>query len=126
MVVTHEDVRRAVNEVIDPCSVRSGVAAGLVDMGLVSDVAVQGEAETGYRVSLSVGVTEPGCFMLGPFATSARERLLELPGVVDVSVSLRAWTSWSEEDMSESYRQRLTAERQVRRSLTLTLLEKDA
>ena len=106
-----QDVLRVLNEIVDPCSVRAGAPAGLVDMGLVGDIDIRPTSPGRCVVAVQVGVTEPGCFMIGPFAVEARERLLRLPDVDDVEVGFRAWTGWTEDDMTSEYRLHLTAVR---------------
>jgi metal-sulfur cluster biosynthetic enzyme len=118
-VVDERTVLDALNEIIDPCSVRSGVPAGLVDMGLVGDVRVTASTAGACSVSVGVGVTEPGCFMIGPFVTSARERLLQIPGVTDATVTIRSSALWSEDDMRPDYRDRLHRERSRRSGLAV-------
>jgi metal-sulfur cluster biosynthetic enzyme len=110
-----ESVLLILNSIVDPCSLRSGVPAGLVDMGLVRDVRVQGGCGAPNTVSLRVGVTEPGCFMAAPFATEARERLLAVDNIDEVDIALIPWSDWSEEDLAPDYRRRLEAARAQRK-----------
>jgi metal-sulfur cluster biosynthetic enzyme len=70
-------VRATLNEIVDPCSAAAGAPAGLDDMGLVRSVEVA-ERDGRVTVSVRIGVTEPGCFMIYPFAREARQRLGEL------------------------------------------------
>ena len=116
-----DSVIRILNSIIDPCSLRSGVPAGLVDMGLVRDVRVHGGFGEPCTVSFSIGVTEPGCFMAAPFATEARERLLSLDGIDAVDINLIPWSDWTEQDMAPDYRLRLEAVRAQRRVVTAEL-----
>jgi metal-sulfur cluster biosynthetic enzyme len=116
-----ESVLRVLNSIIDPCSLRSGVPAGLVDMGLVRDVCVHGTDGEPRNVSFSIGVTEPGCFMAAPFATEARERLLSLDGIDSVDVTLIPWSDWTEHDMAQEYRLRLEEVRSKRRATVETV-----
>lgn len=106
-----QDVLRALNEIVDPCSVRTGAPAGLVDMGLVGDIDIRPTSPGRCVVAVQIGVTEPGCFMIGPFAVEARERLRRLPDVDDVEVGFRTSTGWTEDDMTSEYRLRLAAVR---------------
>jgi metal-sulfur cluster biosynthetic enzyme len=110
-----EAVLQVLNGIIDPCSIRSGVPAGLVDMGLIRDVRIQGGSGVPCTVSLGVGVTEPGCFMAAPFATEARERLMSVESIDEVDISLIPWSDWSEQELAPDYRRRLVAARAQRR-----------
>lgn len=107
-----QDVLSALNEIVDPCSVRAGAPAGLVDMGPVGDIDIRPTSPGRCVVAVQVGVTEPGCFMIGPFAVEARERLLRLPDVDEVEVGYQTLTKWTEADMAPEYRLRLAAVRQ--------------
>jgi metal-sulfur cluster biosynthetic enzyme len=105
------DVRAALNEIVDPCSVAVGAPAGMDDMGLIRDVAV----EDG-RVTVSIGLTEPMCLMGPAFVRSAEERLSALEGVGDVEVSLSSGLDWTPARMSASYAERLELVRAARRA----------
>jgi metal-sulfur cluster biosynthetic enzyme len=107
-------VRAMLNEIVDPCSAAAGSPAGLVDMGLVRHVDVQ-HAPEGARVTVTIGLTEPACWMGFPFAKQATERLRALPGVSEVDVRLDPTADWSPSSMSPEYRQRLARDRLVRR-----------
>jgi metal-sulfur cluster biosynthetic enzyme len=102
-------VRAALNEIIDPCSRAAGEPAGLVDMGLVRRVEVQGA-----RVEVTLALTEPTCLMGFPFVRSARERLSALPGVEQVDVSLDPSFEWTPADLSPAYAARLARRRASR------------
>ncbi|WP_425826316.1 metal-sulfur cluster assembly factor [Streptomyces fractus] len=120
MTATEADVRAALNEIIDPCSITAGVPAGLVDMGLVRDIRVDDEPSGGTRIAVTVGVTEPSCLLIGSFASEAEARLAALPDVRAVEVSLDEGLDWSEERLAPEYRQRLTEHRAgARRRLPL-------
>lgn len=108
--MTRDDVLAALNEIRDPCSCSAGVPAGLVDMGLVRDVGLTA-SQDGTRVRVKIGVTEPSCLMIAPFANEARKRLRALPGVAEVEVELAHELNWSPADMTPEYRERLRAHR---------------
>jgi metal-sulfur cluster biosynthetic enzyme len=118
-VTTADEVRNVLNGIIDPCSTTAGVPAGLADMGLVSGIAVTG-VPGAERVCVTVGVTEPSCLMLGSFAAEARARLLALPGVEEVDLTLDSGFTWTEERLQPDYRRRLAEGRtsaRLRRAL---------
>lgn len=110
-----EDVRSALNVIIDPCSVAAGVPGGLGDMGLIRYVEVKSDVLT-----VHIAITSQGCMMGPSFVASAREVLTKIPGVGQVDVILSDWAEWSEDAMSTDYRDRLAQARmQQRRRLTL-------
>ncbi|MDQ3728546.1 MAG: iron-sulfur cluster assembly protein [Actinomycetota bacterium] len=112
--MTEAEVRAALNTVIDPCSAVAGAPAGIVEMGLVRDLAIVDEG-AGVAVCLSIGVTEPGCMMGASFASSARERLEALPGISSVDVQLDHKMDWSPGDLDPGYAARLAQVRQAKR-----------
>lgn len=110
---TEQEIRAALNRVIDPCSVAAGCTAGLDDMGLVREVALR-ETAAGTHVEVVIAVTEYGCLMGAPFATESYKALCDLPGVADVEVRLDSRFDWDPLDMSEAYRARLQRHREGR------------
>ncbi|MPQ97436.1 DUF59 domain-containing protein [Modestobacter sp. I12A-02628] len=127
-MIGEAEVRTVLNEIVDPCSVTAGVPAGLCDMGLIRAVHVSGPPGR-QRVALTVGVTEPGCFMIGPFAAEARARLLGLAGVEEVQLELDNGYDWTESMMAPDYLARLTEHREresARRSLPLHVVRREA
>lgn len=106
-MTTEGEVREALNGIVDPCSTAAGVPAGLCDMGLVHAV----DVDPGGRVSVRLGVTEPGCFMIGSFAAEARIRLLALGDVTAVELELDEGFDWTEDSMDPAYRKRLVEHR---------------
>lgn len=108
--LTEQQVRDALNTVVDPCSAAIGVPAGINEMGLVRHVEVRPT-----RLLVQIAITDPGC-VLGPsFVASARECLSVLAGSRSLDIVLSDWALWSEEDMSPEYRDRLESARSERR-----------
>jgi metal-sulfur cluster biosynthetic enzyme len=104
----------AINRVTDPCSEVAGVPAGLVDMGLVSSLALTPAADDqGMRfdIDLRIGLTEPSCLMGASFLPRLREALTAMEEVHHVHVGLDPDYVWSAASMSASLRERL-AQRQ--------------
>jgi len=112
-MIAETDIRRALNQVIDPCSVAAGCAAGLDDMGLVRSVSLHDES-AGTHVEVIIAVTEYGCLMGAPFATEAYKALCALPGVAHVEVLLDDRFDWVPEDMTHAYQSRLQEHRSRR------------
>ncbi|WP_033328405.1 metal-sulfur cluster assembly factor [Streptomyces yerevanensis] len=118
--VTEDRVREVLNGIVDPCSITAGVPAGMDDMGLISDIQVRDDEAGGRRVSVTFGLTDPTCMLLGSFANEARERLAGLPGVTGVDVTLDHDMEWTPDMLAPHYQERLAEHRaQRRRSLPL-------
>ncbi|GHB59538.1 hypothetical protein GCM10010306_061320 [Streptomyces umbrinus] len=113
--VTEDRVREVLNTIVDPCSLTAGVPAGMDDMGLITGIQVGDDGTGGRLISVTFGLTDPTCMLLGSFANEARERLSELPGVTGVDVTLDHELEWTEDRFAPHYRQRLTEHRERRR-----------
>jgi metal-sulfur cluster biosynthetic enzyme len=111
------DIRAAVmaclENIVDPCSVASGVPAGLVSMGLVGLVTVA-EGAGGATVGVTLYITEPGCLMGSLFELTARRALKEIPGVAEVEVAMDYTHVWGPEQMAPEYRKHLAQVRACR------------
>ena len=97
----------SLNEILDPCSVATGVKAGLVDLGLIRTLLFEPLKAGGYRAVTQVTVTHPFCTMAAVFLKEVRSHLLALDGVEDVEATLDEKTMWTPEMMSPEYRKRL-------------------
>jgi metal-sulfur cluster biosynthetic enzyme len=97
-----EQVLQAINEVIDPCSAGIASPTGLLDMGLVERVVIDGS-----RVSIVLTTTAPQCMFVGSFETEAQGRVAALPWVENVEVQTDYTVDWDESRMSELARRRL-------------------
>ena len=111
-MIAERDVRAALNEIVDPCSVAAGEPAGLADMGLVRRIEVC-PGQEGAHVEVVLALTEPTCLMGFPFVRSARERVAALPGVEAVEVSLDPDFEWTPSEMSPEYAERLARRRRA-------------
>jgi metal-sulfur cluster biosynthetic enzyme len=107
-------VSAALQQVLDPCSVGRGVPAGLVDMGMVKQVAVS-SAPDGRRVlTVELRITSPACTFQPYFEQQVRERLStidELDELDEVRIEWNADFDWSDDDMSPALKQRLRDKR---------------
>jgi metal-sulfur cluster biosynthetic enzyme len=103
-----DTVRAAVNEVIDPCSRAAGVPAGLVDMGMITDIGVV-DGPDGAAVSVTIQMTEPTCIMGHAFIPAVRDRVRQLAGVGAVDVRLDLSFGWDPSRLDPGYRERLDA-----------------
>ena len=95
------------NEIVDPCSVTAGAAAGLVDMGLVRSVEFQTLPSGGFRALVQISITHPFCMMAGVFLNEVRARLLTIAGIEEVDATVDGDTMWTPQLMTAEYRLRL-------------------
>ena len=109
-MVTKEQVEAALNSVTDPCSLVAGVRAGLVDMGLVTGIALD-ETPGRTTVRVRIGLTEPSCLMGHAFVPQATQALRDLSGGAEVEVKLDPTLDWDESKLTPAYRARLQAHR---------------
>jgi metal-sulfur cluster biosynthetic enzyme len=112
MRAVEELVMSALEQVIDPCSVTAGAPLSVVDMGLVSNLAV---GEDG-RVTLSMRATSAMCTMIAGIMKDAEDRLARVEGVTQVEVTLHGGAIWTEADMTEKGRRALAARRERSRT----------
>lgn len=114
--VAVDTIWKVLESIIDPCSRAVGAPSGLVSMGLVLEVSVEG-APGAAIVNVRLGITEPGCMMQGIFSATADREIRALPGVAEVDVHIDHEYVWSPVDMAAEYRDRLSevrTERQLR------------
>jgi metal-sulfur cluster biosynthetic enzyme len=100
-----QEIRERLNEIQDPCSVAAGTATGLVDMGLVEEVAVSAHGD----VRVNLRLTSPTCNMLGYMAEEANAKVRELSGVRSVEVVADQGLDWSPSMMSPEAQERRRA-----------------
>ena len=89
--VTVDDVREALENVIDP-----ELGLDFVELGLVYDIAVEGE-----EASITFTLTSPGC-PIGPQVSEQMEEYVgELEGISKVNTKMVFSPAWTPELMSE-------------------------
>ena len=96
--VSVDEVRAALAEVIDP-----ELPVGIVDLGLVRSIAVQGAT-----VSVGITFTSIACPCTDVLCEDVEARLRRLDGVAHVEVE-EVFEAWSREDMTEDGRLALLA-----------------
>ena len=96
-----ESAWAAVNEVIDPCSRFNGSHLGLVDLGMVKDVTVDGRSAT-----VTLLLDDPVCIYTFVIQKEIREALGQR-GIDDVEIRICADELWTAERLSEVARMRL-------------------
>ncbi len=80
--ISEADVLGALRPIVDPDFGKS-----IVDLGFVKDVRIDGP-----RISFVIELTTPACPVKAEFEKAARERVLALPGVENVDVTMTANT----------------------------------
>jgi metal-sulfur cluster biosynthetic enzyme len=103
-------VRKALAEVIDPCSVRNRTPLNLVEMGLVDHIECQDKG----RVRILLLLTDPTCVFFFDMATEIKARVSQLAGVCDVEVAIVSDRWWEADRLSAGARARLPLMRAAR------------
>jgi metal-sulfur cluster biosynthetic enzyme len=96
-LVSEEEVREALREVIDP-----ELGINIVDLGLVYEVEVDDD-----RVEVLMTLTTPGCPFGSIFDEMVRQEVGAVEGVNEVNVELTFEPSWTPEEMTEEARNEL-------------------
>lgn len=97
-----ERIGALLDEIHDPCSVATGDALGLDEMGLVRAVEVGDDGD----VHVHIRLTSPTCVMVGFLRTEIHDRVALLPGVRSVEVDFDGGFDWGPELMSAAVRRR--------------------
>ena len=105
-------ISKALQGVLDPCSVGRGVPAGLVDMGMVKGVGLSSTPDGRCTVTVELRITSPACTFQPYFEREVRDRLAEVAEIDEVRIEWNADFDWSDDDMSEALQQRLREKRQ--------------
>lgn len=99
---TPDAVREALRNVVDPCSIATGVPICLEDMGLLKSVTVD---ESTARVELIV--TSPLCLQIGLITKQIKITAGDVPGVKDVEVEVDTAAEWWPEMIADDAQRRL-------------------
>lgn len=84
------------------------IPVNIVDLGLVYSLDVQPRPETGgYKVTMQMTLTAPGCGMGPAIAEDAKSKLLLVPGVDDAEVNLVWEPAWNQGMISEEGKMKL-------------------
>jgi metal-sulfur cluster biosynthetic enzyme len=104
------ELRRLLNEIVDPCSHAATMPIGLVDMGIVQQV----EFEDG-TARIGLLPTFPGCRFVPIFEEEIDRRVAAVPWVRRVVVNVAAPDEiWDESRMTEAGRVSLAQRRRAR------------
>jgi metal-sulfur cluster biosynthetic enzyme len=104
-----DDVRRALADVRDPCSLMNRTNLDIVEMGLVEDVGIDGGG-----VTVTLLLTDPTCIFFFEIARQIKERLSGLPGVESVEVVSLSDRLWEPDRIAPAARERLRIARERR------------
>jgi probable FeS assembly SUF system protein SufT len=75
------------------------IPVNIVDLGLIYDMKIS-QLNDGSRVDVKMTLTAQGCGMGGSIAADARNKLLDLPGVVEADVQVVWDPPWTPEKIS--------------------------
>lgn len=100
-MTTPEQVREALREVIDPCSVAAGSNLDIVEMGLVKSI----EVSDGH-VNVEMRLTTPVCHMVAYFIDEIDTHVGSLPGVDSVELRTDDGREWTEAMLSEEAKEK--------------------
>jgi metal-sulfur cluster biosynthetic enzyme len=94
-VAAREGAWAAINEVIDPCSRFNGSHLGLVDLGMVKDVSVEGHSAT-----VTLLLDDPVCIYTFVIQQEIRQALGKR-GIHDVDIEICADELWTADRLSD-------------------------
>jgi len=96
--LTGEDLEKEVWTALKTCF-DPEIPVNIVDLGLVYDMQVS-PLHDGSRIDVKMTLTAQGCGMGGSIAADARNKLLDLPGVVEADVQVVWDPPWTPEKIS--------------------------
>lgn len=97
-MITQEQVLEALKDVHDP-----EIPVNIVDLGLIYGVEVTPEE----KVNVTMTLTTPGCGMAYNIAMNTKQRVLQIPGVKDASVTVVWEPPWDQSRMSPAAKKKL-------------------
>ena len=97
-MITQEQVIEALKECYDP-----EIPVNIVDLGLIYGVDVIPEDQ----VKVTMTLTTPGCGMAHSIAMQAKQRVFQIPGVKDATVTVVWEPPWDPSRMSEEAKKKL-------------------
>jgi metal-sulfur cluster biosynthetic enzyme len=105
--MTEADVIDAIKQVYDPCAVSANAPVSVYDMGLIMGLEIQPEG----RVFIKIRPTQLGCTLMAFIMQAVDDRVMTVPGVTEVNLSLDVHSDWSEAEMTEEGRRILNDRR---------------
>ena len=99
---TRDAVLRALDRVVDPCSIATGVPVNLNDMGLIQRVDVEEQ-----DVTVVLQLTSPLCWQLTSILARIEDVVGDLDNVRTVRCEVDPLADWGPEMMTKSVRDKL-------------------
>ena len=96
---TEQGVRACLREIVDPCSVGTGLPLNILEMGLLRDIEI-----TSGHVAVRLRLTTPMCMLVPYFLDQVQTRVGALPDVESVTCEADAGLDWDPAMMSEGAR----------------------
>ncbi|MCF7688112.1 MAG: putative Fe-S cluster assembly protein SufT [Cephaloticoccus sp.] len=97
-----ETVWTQLRKVFDP-----EIPVNIVDLGLVYSMDIEKQEEEGYKVSVAMTLTAPGCGMGPAIAEDAKSKILLVPGVDAADVTITWEPPWNQSMISEEGKMKL-------------------
>ena len=108
-----EAVRQALQNVVDPCSIATGVPISLADMGLIKEL-----HWSAGDVKLTLRLTSPICWQAANIMSAVEQAVMAIPGIRSVNCILDPGTEWMPSMMSADARERLRRVRPLQKRST--------
>lgn len=89
-------IRAALDTVGDPCMCMAGKGLSIVDMGLVTDLRIDGGA-----VEVDLLLTDPNCLFEFRISDGVQRAVAAVAGVETVRVSVGCYPIWTEDRLSQ-------------------------
>jgi len=96
------EIHAALDRVVDPCSIATGVPISLVDMGMVKEIGFEDGA-----VRIALRLTSPLCWQATNILAKIEELVGALPGVSSVACAFDTGNEWLPSMMADVARARL-------------------
>lgn len=80
------------------------IPVNIVDLGLIYHVEIGDHLDGGYKVTVTMTLTAPGCGMGPVIAEDARQKVYSIPNITEVSVETVFDPPWDRNMMSEEAR----------------------
>lgn len=96
-----EDIGKALWQQLATCY-DPEIPINVVDLGLIYEAELEAVPEGGRRANIQMTLTAPGCGMGDILVADIRDKVLQIPGIVDANVELVFDPPWTQEMMSEA------------------------
>lgn len=97
-----EAIWNQLRQVFDP-----EIPVNIVDLGLIYSMDIEQTPDNGYKVSVAMTLTAPGCGMGPAIAEDAKSKILLVPGVSDADVRITWDPPWNQSMISEEGKMKL-------------------